>query len=123
MINEHLLLVLHIGVSQIIFEVVIYDYLVAPEVVLAQPYSFEIDIWSLGIVMIEMAEGEAPYMGIAPLQALYAIATNDPPRLRDAEGWSEEFVDFGECCLERSQSERPTAMELLKVFGRIRYLF
>ncbi|NWV70366.1 PAK3 kinase, partial [Malurus elegans] len=34
---------------------------IAPEVVTGEPFGPEINIWSLGILGLEMVEGEAPY--------------------------------------------------------------
>jgi serine/threonine protein kinase len=34
----------------------------APEMIRMTPYGPQVDIWSLGICVIEMMEGEAPYM-------------------------------------------------------------
>ena len=37
----------------------------APEVILGQPYSFGVDIWSLGCVLYELVCGKKPYYKVA----------------------------------------------------------
>ena len=36
-------------------------YYLSPEIVQNQPYSFKSDMWSLGIILCEMATGEFPF--------------------------------------------------------------
>lgn len=86
-------------------------YWMAPELIRGQEYTAKVfpplstlsllahtskvDIWSLGIMIMEMAEGDPPYMEFPPLRALFLITTKGIPGLRDPDSWSSEFSDFG----------------------------
>jgi len=89
-------------------------YWMAPELIRGHDYDNKVDIWSLGIVVMEMAEGDPPYMEFPPLRSLFLISTRGIPELKELDKWSPEFKDFVKLCLRTDPEERPNAETLLK---------
>uniref|UniRef100_A0A674P4X0 Serine/threonine-protein kinase TAO3 n=1 Tax=Takifugu rubripes TaxID=31033 RepID=A0A674P4X0_TAKRU len=91
-------------------------YWMAPEVILAMDegqYEGKVDIWSLGITCIELAERKPPLFNMNAMSALYHIAQNDSPTLQSNE-WSDLFRSFVDYCLLKIPQERPSSGELLR---------
>ncbi|CAG4948322.1 unnamed protein product [Parnassius apollo] len=94
-------------------------YWMAPEVVLCEtfrdnPYDFKVDIWSLGITLIEFAQMEPPNHEMTPMRVLLKIQKSDPPGLDQPSRWSKAFNDFIAKALVKDPEKRPTASDLLK---------
>lgn len=51
------------------------------QVISRLPYGTEADIWSLGIMVIEMVQGEPPLFDVQPLQAMKMIRDMPSPRI------------------------------------------
>ncbi len=104
----------------------------APELIRGHPYGVKVDIWSTGIMVMEMCEGEPPYMESPPLRALFLITTKGIPPLADGAKWSADLKvrlvvlllllwsdsrspqDFVSQCLVKKPEDRPDANAILK---------
>ncbi|XP_053405765.1 uncharacterized protein LOC123565770 isoform X2 [Mercenaria mercenaria] len=86
----------------------------APEVVARKPYDFKIDIWSFGITLIEMFEGDPPYIKETPTDAMKLVKKNGRPVIQKFNTLSNGLKHFLERCLKVDANKRATANELLK---------
>ncbi|EKE41214.1 protein kinase, putative [Entamoeba nuttalli P19] len=89
-------------------------YWMAPELIRSQRYDEKVDIWSLGIMCMEMADGNPPYMDYPPMRALFLITTKGIPPLKDKEKWSTLFNTFVSDCLVLNPQLRKTSFEMIK---------
>ncbi|KAI4141295.1 MAG: hypothetical protein L6R39_005416 [Caloplaca ligustica] len=89
-------------------------YWMAPEVVKQREYGPKVDMWSLGIMAIEMIESEPPYLNEEPLKALFLITTNGTPTLKNPDKLSRELKVFLSQCLTVTVENRATADEILR---------
>uniref|UniRef100_A0A669DF24 non-specific serine/threonine protein kinase n=1 Tax=Oreochromis niloticus TaxID=8128 RepID=A0A669DF24_ORENI len=90
-------------------------YWMAPEVILAMDegqYDGKVDVWSLGITCIELAERKPPLFNMNAMSALYHIAQNESPTLQSSE-WSEDFRNFIDSCLQKIPQDRPHSDDML----------
>jgi len=88
-------------------------YWCAPELITADSYDNKVDIWACGIVALEMAEGRPPHWDMEPLQVIFHIPKQPPPRLKEPKKWSPDFVDFLDKCLKKDPEQRAPAVQLL----------
>ena len=72
------------------------------------------DVWSLGISIIEMAEGRNPFAGMTSAKIMNLVLNKSSPSL-SSSGWSSDLVDFVSACLVKDVSERSSVDDLLKV--------
>ena len=85
----------------------------APELIRGQDYDYKVDVWSLAITAIEMAEGEPPLLHEPPLRALLLITINGSPHLKQKDRWSKEFHHFLARCFDVRPELRASSDQLL----------
>jgi hypothetical protein len=89
-------------------------YWLSPEIISRQAYGPEVDIWSMGIMIMEMVDGEPPFYNEPPIQAMKRIRDMPPPKLQNQNRISPDLQNFLSQMLVKNPAQRATARELLQ---------
>ncbi|CAG9318354.1 unnamed protein product [Blepharisma stoltei] len=89
-------------------------YWMAPEVAEGKHYDMKCDIWSLGILAIEIAQGDPPFINESPMKVMNCLPQLPEPQLEGQNKWSFSFTNFISECLKKNPFERATASMLKK---------
>ncbi|AYV86922.1 MAG: hypothetical protein Sylvanvirus14_7 [Sylvanvirus sp.] len=80
-------------------------------------YDEKADLWSFGILALELAYGRAPYARFEPMKAMLLTLQEDPPT---ADLYNDRSFDFSKSfhrlvakCLVKDPKKRPTVKKLL----------
>ncbi|OMJ87983.1 hypothetical protein SteCoe_10134 [Stentor coeruleus] len=87
---------------------------IAPEIVKNLRYDTKVDIWSFGILSLELIEGEPPYFRMGPNEILANILTKEF-KLKNPNCVSQPLAEAIQGCLEKDPRQRKSANELLKM--------
>ncbi|OMJ90284.1 hypothetical protein SteCoe_7398 [Stentor coeruleus] len=85
----------------------------APEIITGNGYGQKVDVWAVGILAFELAEGSPPVEGKNKLQVLAEISNSPSPMLKNLDDWSSEFKEFLAKCFEKKPENRPEVTCLL----------
>lgn len=91
----------------------------SPERLRGDIYSYAADVWSLGLVVAELALGFSPYEGLrggsseARFWALLQHLGRDGPALELPDSVEPNLADFIEQCVRKGPADRPTCEDLM----------
>jgi serine/threonine protein kinase len=85
----------------------------APELLTTTTYTTKVDIWSLGITLLEMICGQAPYEGELEQRQKQLILANGKPHIPNMQSLDPDLQDVLDRCLQPDPALRPTAADLL----------
>ncbi|ONH97668.1 hypothetical protein PRUPE_7G204700 [Prunus persica] len=95
-----------------------FNYM-SPERIVGGNYSYKSDIWSLGLVLLECATGQFPYLPPDQAQVwdsffeLMSAIVEQPPPCAPSDQFSQEFCSFISACVQKDPKDRSSAHDLL----------
>lgn len=85
----------------------------APELIKGTAYDAGVDVWSLGITVIEMTDGDPPLMSQPVMRALLLITVQPAPTTKAPSKFSKDLLHFLSKMLVKDPSRRSSAEQLL----------
>lgn len=86
---------------------------VAPETIKSEVFGSKADIWTLGMIMLEMINGGLPYKEKEKLQLAFLISVNPPPKVEFPWAWSKELNSLRDLMLVKEPKSRASTESLL----------
>lgn len=90
-------------------------YFMAPEMIRAEGYCSRADIWSVGCVLLELANRQIPYAELRSVRALLRIASVGAPWLKHPSRFSAAMHDALRKLTAFQWRDRPSAVQALAV--------
>lgn len=87
-----------------------------PEIVRNRPYTEKADIWSLGVILYELATLQQPFTGENPLAIARKIVEEDYIKLEPGE-YSSLLVNVVRNCMTVNPENRPDILHLCQMIG------
>ena len=94
----------------------------SPERINEKPHSYNSDIWSLGVTLVELALGEFPFKSGSYFDVMDEINNVETKNPLEGKGYSEVFEDFIKNCLKVSPEDRYSCRDLLSHAFVFKYL-
>jgi serine/threonine protein kinase len=86
-------------------------YYVAPEIWRSEPYGRRADVWSLGVLIYEIAALRRPFAGTSMVTLMHSVLTGQYPPLPDM--YSGELKELVAAMLTMDPANRPSTRQLL----------
>lgn len=104
----------------------------SPERLACKPHAHPADIWSVGLVVLELTSPSFPFYDFTSSRDSFESATDcsiieiwemvmetDPLPQVSKDFYSEDLVQLVNLCMRRNPQDRPTAKEILTKFSRL----
>eukprot|EP00246_Nothoceros_aenigmaticus_P016992 TRINITY_DN8005_c0_g3_i1.p1 TRINITY_DN8005_c0_g3~~TRINITY_DN8005_c0_g3_i1.p1 ORF type:complete len:351 (+),score=54.17 TRINITY_DN8005_c0_g3_i1:240-1292(+) len=90
-----------------------YTYM-SPERISGSSYTYDSDIWSVGLTLLECALGRFPYQRWRSFYELLEAIVEQPPPVPRPDQFTPEFCSFISGCVQKKPGDRMTIPQLLE---------